>query len=798
MNRLAQDAPPDGGTLRAFEAQAEPLLVIDIAGMTCAACAVRIERGLNALPELKQAQVDLASDRAVVIPAAGVAPKLAQAAALAQILRAGYHGFARGETLAARANARKTREAEQARAEFLARWQAVAAFGLALPFWLAMAIEITRGAHGHVLDPWMQLALASLVQFVCAYAFYGRAWAALRAGVPNMDVLVVLGTLTAYGLSVWHIVAGRAHDGLYFEGSVSVIAFVLLGKLLERHARMGAGAALQALEQVLPERVLTLENGQERLCERAELAIGMLARIKPGGVVPADGVIVAGQAYFDLSALNGESVPVLRGAGENIEAGALVSGGMIDIRIEAVEDETRLARLARLIEDAGLARAPVLTLVDRISAIFVPTVIALAGLTFAFWLWVGAGFEHAALIGASVLVVACPCALGLATPITLVAGANASARAGLIVTDHGAFDAGAKLNTLAFDKTGTLTQGLPQVQRVIALQDLPERATPANDSLLSESLLSESPPDLAKQADMGALSHNQAIVLALAAALAAASDHPLDRAIVAAIPQAKLANGQAMPGLAPVEDFEAHIGAGLRGRVGGEEVLLGARVFLDPTGAQNAAFVRLEAALEAALAGAASSVSYLGRSGQVLGVLALGDQLREGTQEALQALAQQGLHTVLFSGDRPQAVAALAHRLGISAFHGGMKPEDKLSALRALPGTRGFVGDGLNDGPVLKAAEIGFAIGTGTEVAKGAASVILARPDLRLVPKFITISRYVQRGLTQNLALAFIFNAVAIPLAMSGHLTPALAGAAMALSSVTVALNALRLARICV
>lgn len=734
----------------------ENMLHIDISGMTCAACAARVTRVLNNRPEIASAYVDLASDRASISPAKDVKAGTAMQAALTAINEAGYAGFARGGSAEERQAQRAERQAALASEQRLLLMRSALAMVIAVPFFVAMGVEVFGKVEGHLITPWTQVLLASISQSVCAWPFYKGAWAAVRTRSANMDVLVVLGTITAFVLSLWHVLDGSAeHHGapLYFEGSVAVIAFVLLGKVIERLARREAGAALSALDNLIPERVLVRQGGAEAAIAREAVEIGMHVIVKPGQVMPVDGLVLEGQAYLDESSITGESLPVSRGVGNSVQAGSAVSGGSLIVEVKAARDETRLARLARLIEDAGVQEAPALSLVDRISAVFVPGVIALAVLTFGGWWLAGAGVERALIIAASVLVVACPCALGLATPIALVAGASAGARQGLVLADHAGLEAGARLTHIAFDKTGTLTIGKPQLLAV-AVEDMAEEDA-----------------------------------LALACRLAAHSDHPLDGALV----QAARERGIFRDG---VEAFSAQSGAGLAGRFEGKALGLGRAAFVAPDEAQSQRAQHLQAGLsedQRVLPSALLSVD-----GVVVALFVFGDAVRADSAAAVRDIMALGVTPVMLSGDRQEVASAIARQLGIDDARGGLKPDDKmraLSGLRASGAVLGFVGDGLNDGPALRAAHLGIAMGTGTDVAKGAASVILARPDIRLVPLFIHLARRTRAAIRENLFLAFLFNGVAIPLAMAGKLSPALAGAAMALSSVSVVLNALRLSR---
>ena len=724
-------------------------VAIDISGMTCAACAGRIEKVLRNRPEIGEAHVDLGQDRAAIVPAAGVTANAATAAALKAIEGAGYHGYAQGGSLEERRAMRDARatalKAEQRRLQV----RALIALMIATPFMIAMGVEVFSGAHGHLIAPSTQLLLASVSQLYCAWPFYGRALAALRDGTSNMDVLVVLGTVTAYGLSLWHVLNGSAHHGapLYFEGSVAVIAFVLLGKLIERVAKREASAALSALADLIPPRVEIIEGDATREIGREALRPGMKVVAKPGAVLAVDGEIIEGHAFFDESSLTGESLPVARGVGDAVRAGSGVSGGRVVVKASGVNDETRLARLARLIEDAGLESAPAATLADSISRVFVPVIILIAVAAAVFWIWQGAGFERALIVATSVLVVACPCALGLATPIALVAGASNAARRGILLADHAALEAGARLTHVAFDKTGTLSEGRPALVRIAGAE--PEAA------------------------------------LSTASRLAAHSDHPLDGAIVQAAKVQGVFRNE-------VEAFAAQAGAGLSGQHEGASLRLGSKVFAG----DEAGFIALESELSDEER--ARPASYLSVDGAARAVFVLGDPLRATAAEAIAALKAEGVVPVMLSGDRDAVVGPVAAWLGIADARGGLKPEDKLAALEGLVksgAVLGFVGDGLNDGPALRAAQVGIAMGSGTEVAKGAASVILARPDPKLVADFVRIARRTRAGIRENLILAFLFNGIAVPLAFAGKLSPAIAGAAMACSSLSVALNALRISR---
>lgn len=729
---------------------------LDISGMTCAACAGRIRRVLARDPAIAAAEVDFVRERARIELAEGVSEAAGVQTALELIRKAGYDGFARGGSETARKQQREAREAGMRAEDRRLFARAALALLLALPFLVDMVAVWLSGHSAHFLPLSYQIVAASLSQLVCAWPFYRGAVAALRAGGSNMDVLVVLGTLTAYFLSIYNLGGSTAagHEPVFFEASVWVIAFVLLGKSIERRARHEAGAALTALAGLLPNMVTQLTPAGPVTIPISALSIGMRIVVKPGQRLPVDGVIEEGEAFFDESSLTGETMPLRRGPGERVSSGSEVSGGAVILRAEAVADETRLARLARLIEDQAPAASPVPPLVDRISAYFVPAIVVLALLSFAGWWLAGVGVTQAAIIAASVLVVACPCALGLATPIALVAGASAGARQGLLITDLGRLDAAAGITHLAFDKTGTLTAGRPGLAGI--------RLAPGE---------------------------SEARVLALAAALAQNSEHPLDLALTDAAKAAQITP-------AIITDFVARAGGGLEGRQDGQSLKLGALDFVATDALARQAGEALRAALPDDLALAPSA--FLALEGRPVALFSFGDAIRPEAEAAIGQLKALGVASLLLSGDRQEVAAAVAAKLGITEARGGLKPEDKVRALNGLHeagAVTAFVGDGLNDGPALRAAAIGIAMGQGTEVAKGAAGMLLARGDLALLPLLVRLARRTRGAIRENLVLAFVFNGIALPLAMAGELSPGLAGAAMAMSSLAVVFNALRLSR---
>jgi Cu+-exporting ATPase len=722
-------------------------VVLDIAGMTCAACAGRVEAALEKVPGVADATVNLALERADV----AVRSREANAQALiAAVERAGYGAHARAGSAAERRREEEEREVERAAAERRSFALLVVSAALTAPLIVPM-IAAPFGLHLHV-DPWIELLLATPVQFVVGARFYRAAWKALKAFSGNMDLLVALGTSAAYLFSAAMVVrkGAEATGHLYFEGAAAVITLVILGKWLEARAKRGATAAIRALMRLRPERAHVLRDGREIPVGIEEVATGDRLVVRPGERYPVDGTILEGESEADESLVTGESVPVVKRPGDRVTAGALNGAGRLVIEAVAVGEDTTLARIIRMVENAQAGKAPVQRLVDRVSAVFVPAVVAIALGAFAGWLAGGQGLEQALVAAVSVLVIACPCALGLATPAALVAGTGAAARAGILVKDIESLERAAKVDTVVFDKTGTLTEGKPALVDVEPLGGA-ERAA----------------------------------LLKFAAAVQAGSEHPLAKAVIAAAPEGPLP---------PVEKFRAQVGRGVVGVVEGRTVAMGNRELLRELGVDPAP---AEAAL-ARIEGKAHTAVAVAVDGQVIGVLGLADPVRPQAAEAIALLTQQGVRAEMLTGDHVEVARAVAAQLGIEKFHASVKPADKSAAVKALADSGrqvAMVGDGVNDAPALAAAQVGFAMGSGADVAVEAAGVTLMRSDPRLVAAAIDISRRTVIKIRQNLFWAFVYNVVGIPLAAMGFLTPAVAGAAMAMSSVSVVSNSLWLKR---
>jgi len=628
---------------------------------------------------------------------------------------------------------------------------------LSFPLLLPMLL-MPFGIHWQ-LPGWAQWALATPVQFWLGWRFYRAGWGALRAGSGNMDLLVALGTSAGYGLSVHNLFDAAASGQmlpLYFETSAVLITLILFGKWLEARARRQATDAIRALQALRPERARVLRDGVEVELAIGEVAVDDLVVVRPGERVPVDGIVLEGNSHSDESLLTGESLPVPKSPGERVTGGAVNGEGRLLLRTTAVGAESALARIVRLVEDAQSKKAPIQRIVDKVSAVFVPAVVAIAFVTLLAW-GIGTGdWTQAILNAVAVLVIACPCALGLATPTAVMAGTGVAARAGILIKDVEALEETCRLRTVAFDKTGTLTVGKPALVQIDALDG-----------------------------DADAL-------LALAAALQSGSEHPLAHAVLAAARTRGLAFEAA-------EDVAAVAGRGIKGRAGGRMLALGHARWMDELGIELSP---LQGRIDAA-SRAGHTQSWLAEESpqgwRALGLLAFGDAPRPQASEAIRDLRALGLRTVMVSGDNRAAAGRVAAAVGIpeADVRAEVLPEDKVAVIRELAaaGLVGMVGDGINDAPALAAANVGFAMGNGTDVAMHAAGITLMRPDPRLVADAIDISRRTVRKIHQNLFWAFIYNVIGIPLAALGLLDPMLAGAAMAASSVSVVGSALLLRR---
>jgi Cu+-exporting ATPase len=758
-------------------------LDLSIGGMTCATCSGRVERALRKVPGVQAATVNLATETARVQFSA---PDGGDATAMDALLRravrnAGYEPL--------------TAAASQAREEDTSPWTGFAPVAMGLVLSMPLVLPMVGDLFGQhwMLPAWVQFVLATPVQFILGARFYKAGWAAARALSGNMDLLVAIGTSAGWGLSMWLWLT--AHPGhaphLYFEASAVVVTLVLLGKWLEARAKHQTTAAIRALHGLRPDVAHLLAKGGEVDVPVAEVMVGDRLVVRPGERFPVDGTLLEGDTQVDESMLTGEPLPVAKEVGALLTGGSINGEGRIVLQVRAVGAETVLSKIIRLVEDAQAAKAPIQRLVDQVANVFVPVVLLIALATLLGWLWAGVGVEVALIRSVAVLVIACPCALGLATPAAIMAGTGVAAEHGILIKDAQALELAHKVDTVAFDKTGTLTVGQP---RLTAFHVEP--------------------------------GEEDAAVLAAVAAVQSGSEHPLARAVVQAAQDRGLAMAE------PV-GVRAVPGRGTEGAVAGRSYLVGSLRWMDELGVDLGALGERAQQLqnEGATVSAVAERSPQGLA--VRALMAFGDEPKPGAREALALLRAQGIRTVMISGDNQGAAEAMARRLGLDPDAGEVMaevlPGDKAQAVRALqqdeverddersraaprregpPGgqrpsaaaERGghivaMVGDGVNDAPALAAADVGMAMGNGTDVAMHAAGITLMRGDPQLVAAALDISHRTVLKIRQNLFWAFAYNVAGIPLAALGYLNPVVAGAAMALSSVSVMTNALLLKR---
>ncbi|MEZ5840468.1 MAG: heavy metal translocating P-type ATPase [Hyphomicrobiales bacterium] len=715
---------------------------LEISGMTCAACSARLEKVLSRVPGVAGASVNLALEQAT-ISGAGV-----DAAALVAAVEGAGFG---AKVMESRAEARRRREAEadERRAGEERRTLMLLALSAALTLPLVLPMVLMPFGVMFHWPPYLELALALPVQVLVGQRFYIGAYKSLRGGSANMDVLVALGTSAAFLYSL--VMLARMGEGarghLYFEASAAILTLILLGKYMEARAKRGTSAAVRALMKLKPETATRLVDGRMETVPVELVGHGDIVLVRPGESLPVDGRIARGATEIDESLVTGESLPVTKAVGDRVTAGTINGTGAIEIETLAVGEETTIARIIRLVETAQTGKAPIQRLVDRIAAVFVPVVIGIAILTFGGWMASGGSFEQALVAAVSVLVIACPCALGLATPTALVAGTGAAAKAGILIKDIEALERAGDVSLVLFDKTGTLTEGRPAVTDIVAADGFSE-----------------------------------AEVLRLAASVQAFSEHPLARAMVARAGADGLATARA-------EGFRSTTGAGVEADVEGRHVVVGNAALFAARGIDASGLGAAAARLE----GEAKTVATVAVGGRVAGLVALADPLRETSREAVARLGQRGISAGMLTGDAAKVAAAIAGAAGLDHWRGPVRPEEKSSAVEAFRAEGkvvAMVGDGVNDAPALAAADVGIAMGSGSDVAMETAAITLMRSDPRLVAAALAVSRRTRTKIRQNLFWAFVYNIIGIPLAALGFLSPAIAGAAMAMSSVSVVSNA--------
>ncbi|MDO8774458.1 MAG: heavy metal translocating P-type ATPase [Burkholderiaceae bacterium] len=716
---------------------------LSVEGMTCASCVARVEKALKNVPGVDSAEVNLATETAEVKL---VGQDFDSAALVAAIEKAGYVGKLIVDTA-------QPQEVQRGGAgnEW---WPVAVAAVLSIPLVIPMAAMLF--GIEWMLPGWVQFALATPVQFWLGARFYRSGWKALKARAGNMDLLVALGTSAGYGLSVYQLLVhgdhGMAH--LYFEASAVVITLVLLGKWLETRAKRQTTEAIRALNALRPETARVRRDGQDHEIPISQVLKDDLVVIRPGERVPVDGVVVEGASQIDESLITGESLPVAKHEGDKVTGGSVNAEGLLLVKTTAIGAESTLARIVRLVESAQAKKAPIQRLVDRVSEVFVPVVIGISLVTLLGWGLTTGNWENAILNAVAVLVIACPCALGLATPTAIMAGTGVAAQHGILIKDAEALEIAHGVKVVAFDKTGTLTEGKPELVAADAVDG------------------------------------NRLAFLAASASIQAGSEHPLARAVMDAAVQ----EGAQLTSAAKVR---AIAGRGMAAVVAQRDLRLGSTRFMDELGVGLGP-----------LSGRASELQAQGRTVSwvaditdqpvLLGLLAFGDTVKPTAALAIAKLHEQGVRSVLVTGDNRGSAQAVGKLLGIDEIRAEVLPEDKariVGELKAGGIIVAMVGDGINDAPALAAADVGIAMSTGTDVAMHAAGVTLMRGNPALVADAIDISRRTYAKIRQNLFWAFIYNVVGVPLAAFGLLSPMVAGAAMAFSSVSVVTNALMLRR---
>ncbi|PRO64459.1 heavy metal translocating P-type ATPase [Alkalicoccus urumqiensis] len=712
-------------------------------GMTCAACSARIEKVLGKQGGIDQASVNLTTEEAVVEYDSTV---ISVEKMFEKVQKLGYTPKAREDN--------DERKEKKEKAYKRQKRMFLLALFLSIPLFVTMIDHFFPGQMilpSILMNGYVQWTLATPVQFIAGWQFYKGAYKALRGGSANMDVLVAMGTSAAYIYSVVIVLTGGS--GLFFETSAVIITLVLLGKLLEAGAKGKTSEAIQSLMSLQPKKALVIRDGVESLVPVSEVVPGEQIRVKPGDKIPVDGTVLEGYSSVDESMLTGESVPVEKSEGESVIGATVNKNGSLLIKADQVGSDTALSQIIRIVEEAQSSKAPIQRLADVISGYFVPAAFGIAVLSFLGWYFLaGASFETALINFTAVLVIACPCALGLATPTSIMVGTGRAAENGILFKGGQYLEQAHKVDTIVFDKTGTLTKGQPAVTDIV-------------ESEISEDEL-----------------------LRLAASLEARSEHPLAEAVV------DEASGRGLR-LEPVSSFTAVPGHGIRGTAGDKEVRIGTRKLMNEEEIDWSSAGEHVEVLESE----GKTVLLVAVDGTFAGYIAAADTLKESAAEAVHKLRLAGKETIMVTGDNERTASAIAEKAGIDRVFSEVLPEEKALIIKEIQeeGRRVMmIGDGINDAPALVQADIGTAVGTGTDVAMEAADITLMREDLRILLHVFDLSSKTMRNIKQNLFWAFVYNSIGIPIAALGFLAPWVAGAAMAFSSVSVVSNSLRLKRI--
>jgi len=729
-------------TARELAVERSDPLTLDITGMTCSSCAGRLESLLNDQTEIEDATVNFALERADLKLDTD---HMSEATLFSLIEEAGFQAHLHGQP---------DQAAEDLSSLNKDRIRLILSALFTLPLVLQMLV-MSLGGH-FPLPGYVALTLATPVQFIFGARFYRGAWAALKHGYGTMDTLVVMGTSAAYFFSLYMLITlgDAASDHLYFEASSVIITLVLLGKYLEDRSKRGTTDAIRELMALQPDTARIIQDGSEEIRPVEQVKVGDIVKCLPGERISLDGIIIEGQSETDESLISGESMPLHKNTGDKVVAGSINGPGLLKIRVSARRADSSLARIIHLVENAQAGKAPIQKLVDKISGIFVPAVILIAFITLGLWLISGHGFEDGLIAAVSVLVIACPCALGLATPAAVMTGTGAAARAGILIKDIETLEKAHNVTTLVFDKTGTLTTGKPRVTYIQVVESSKEN-----------------------------LDENR--MLRLAASVQKGSEHPLAHALIHAAEKRHL----------PLEEprnFMSHTGRGISGKVGGHSIVIGQKDFLESLD------IVVEEQADPHINAEEQSLIWVAIDGHFSGLIGVSDPARPEAAEAIQALKKLKIKTMMMSGDAAPVVKNISQQLGIEDWQARMKPEDKAHAVASLQRAGQHVamtGDGINDAPALAMADVSFAMGSGSDVAMETANITLMRSDPRMVAAALDISRATWTKIRQNLFWAFFYNLVGIPLAALGALSPEIAGAAMALSSVSVVSNALLLKR---
>lgn len=710
----------------------EQNISLNVKGMTCASCVNRIEKTLKKDEGVISASVNLATEKANVIFDAS---KIDINKIIGLIEKAGYEASV----------AKQDKELGLKKDKHLI----ILSILLTLPLIIPMIVQ-PFGIH--LMPPgWLQLILATPIQFYVGFRFYKSGWGAIKARSGNMELLVAIGTSAAFGLSLYLMSKGISH--LYFESSAVVITLVMFGKYLEARAKQHTSDAIKALEKLRPNTARVIKEGKEVEIKIEDIVVSDLVIIRPGERIPVDGNIVKGSTSVDESLITGESLPIEKLAGSKVTGGSINGEGLIEVEVTAIGKETMLSRIIRMVEDAQAVKAPIQRLVDKISAIFVPTVIIISFLTILLTGIITGDWETAIIHGVAVLVIACPCALGLATPTSIMVGTGVAAKAGILIKDAEALEVAHSVTTIAFDKTGTLTEGKPSVSSITTFES------------------------------------NESEALAIMAAIQMGSEHPLGKAVVEEAQKRNIHPSRATA-------FKAISGKGLEAQVEGRKFYIGSKRLIEELNIPSDK--ELLIAKEKEKLG--ETVSFLVDDSlrSIIAVVSFSDTIKQSSAETITKLKNLGIKTVMLTGDNKGSAEKVSKELGLDSFEAEVLPGDKSNIIqkyRANGEIVGMVGDGINDAPALAAASVGIAMSTGTDVAMHSSGITLMRGNPLLIPDAISISRKTYSKIKQNLFWAFIYNIIGIPLAALGYLSPVVAGAAMAMSSVSVVTNSLLLKR---